>query len=108
MQPQMVSLNYSNVRCLWMMGIITQSTLIKFLGNFDLIQELVKSDLDVNRQNDVGDTALIRATEVCKCLFEHFQLFHKRTNWIFLLIQNILLNLSPLFSQLWNDWIPNK
>lgn len=35
------------------------------LGNVERVQELVKS-IDINRMNDVGDTALIRASEFGK------------------------------------------
>lgn len=42
------------------------------IGNLIRVQELVKF-VNVNRQNDVGDTALIRASETGKCLFQQSQ-----------------------------------
>lgn len=36
------------------------------LGNYSLVVELMKI-VDINKQNDVGDTALIRAIESGKC-----------------------------------------
>lgn len=47
------------------------------VGNFERVQGLVKSAVDVNIPNNVGDTALIRASEAGKCSFKHFELIHK-------------------------------
>lgn len=33
------------------------------IGNFIRVEELLKNAINVNRQNDVGDTALLRASE---------------------------------------------
>lgn len=57
------------------------------LGNFKRVNELVKI-IDVNKQNNVGDTALIRACETgkntakkyCKCILYDFSIFF-RWHW---------------------------
>lgn len=50
------------------------------LGNSERVSELVKN-LDVNKRNDVGDTALIRASESgiwfeIAIIFMKFQMFY--------------------------------
>lgn len=49
---------------------------LEITGNFNRIQDLVQS-VDVDQQNGVGDTALIRACEGNECLFEHFSFIQK-------------------------------
>lgn len=41
------------------------TNMFDFLGNYKRVEELVTT-VDVNKQNNVGDTALIRASETGK------------------------------------------